>query len=245
MLQLIARDLFENHLSRETANSGFDRYRNCQRHVLLVPADSLSPGRGRLQLGDSGGEVSVGREKSVRHAARTVSDDRSFIRIAIRMDASRSRGRRLLWHQFSAAGFRPHTLWLPPVAGVSCISLLGRDSDRAVVTTDRSQRFLSSPASRNHGQTTNWFTSRADSFDPARSHRMCCGDIAEPGGNAAMAILMDGATRILRALHTLAGFARAFAGAWRCGVTAIGMQFCYCWRRSCRRGGSSTPSFCG
>src|SRR6267378_7160131 len=173
MLQLIARDLFENRLSRETANSGFDCYRNCQRHVLLVPADSLSPGRGRLQLGDSGGEVSAGREKSVRHAARTISDDCSFIWIALRMDASRSRRWRLLWRQLGAAGFRSHTLWLPPVADLSCLSLLGRDSDRAVVTADRRQRLFPSPAPRDDGQAADWFTSCSDPFDPARSDRMC------------------------------------------------------------------------
>src|SRR5882724_13378093 len=158
---------FENHLSRETAYSRFDRHRNRQWHLLLVPADSLSPGCGRFQLGHSGGKVSAGREKSVRHTARTISDDRSLIWIALRMDASRSRGRRLLWHQFGAAGFRSHTTRLSPAAGVSRISLLGRDSDRAMVATDLGQRFLSTSASRNHGQTTNWFTRGANSFDPS------------------------------------------------------------------------------
>src|SRR4051812_22889277 len=140
MLQLIARDLFEKQLARENANPGFDRYRNRQRRVLLVPTDPFSPGSSRLQLGDSSREISLVEEKSVRHTARTVSDDRGSIRIAIRVDASGSRRRRVLWHQFSAAGFRSHTLWLSQVAGFSCVSLLGRYSDRAVVTADPGQR---------------------------------------------------------------------------------------------------------
>src|SRR5205807_3189437 len=92
----------------------------------------------------------------------------------------------------------------------SCVSLLDRDSDRAVVTSDRSQRFLSPTSPRNYGQTADWFSSGADPFDPARSDRMCGSCTAEPAGDAALAILMDGATGILRPLHTIAGFARAF-----------------------------------
>src|SRR6266568_72613 len=209
---LLRTILLRTTFPHEIANSRFDRHRNRQRHILLVPAHPLSPGRSRLHLGDSRCEVSVGRKKSLRHTARAVSDDRGAIRIAVLVDASGSRSRRLLWHQLSAAGFRSHTLWLLPVVDISCISLLGRHSDRTVVATDRGQRFLSTIASGDYGQTTNWFAGCADPFDPPRSDRMCRGFTAQLGGNAAMAIVVGGATRLLRALHTIAGFAGAFTG---------------------------------
>jgi len=127
-------------------------------------------------------------------------------------------------------------LWLLPVADISCISLLGRHSDRTVVATDRGQRFLSTIASGDYGKTTNW-------LPVALTHLTRRGVIA-----CAVVLLLS--LVVMAALAIVVGgqlgyyehfipcwFCRGLYWHLRCGVTVIGTQFCYCWRRSCRRGG--------
>ena len=94
-----------------------------------------------------------------------------------------------------------------------------------MVTVDCGQRFLSSTSPGNDGQAADWFAGCSHPSYSPRSYRLRSGCTAEPGGNAAVAILMVWATGILRALHPLAGFARAFAGTCVVALSRSGRDF--------------------
>src|SRR5262249_45092562 len=173
-----------------------------KRRLLLLPADPLSPGCGGFQLDDPRGAVLVGSPESLRHTSGAVSAHRSLFRAAVYAHRPSTGRQPVFRNQFRLAGFRVDEKRISPAAGVPGLSLLGRDTDRAVVTAGHGERLLPAAAACHDGETTNRPSRLSDPSQPTR-----CGSVRDPGRgqsgrDAQVAIALVWAVWLLRALHS-------------------------------------------
>src|SRR5581483_9650753 len=125
---------------RAPADSHFWVDRHRQRHLLLVSARTSSSGGRRLQLGHLGGPRSSGAQESLQRTHAAVPLAGGAFWIAVCVDASLDCGRSILRDQFVSAGIWPDPIQLLALTHLSCLSLLGRISDRTMATADHGKR---------------------------------------------------------------------------------------------------------
>src|SRR5262245_23038674 len=91
------------------ADSNLDRNRTGNGRVLLVLAQTFSAGRRRFSLGHPRRTILACATKPLYHPSRAVSDDRSGLGFAVRVDAPRNRSGGFLWRQRRAPGIWTHS----------------------------------------------------------------------------------------------------------------------------------------
>src|SRR5271170_7828403 len=193
------------------AHRSLGRYWHREWRNLLVPDEAFSSGRRRFPLGAASGAAGAGPAESLRYAARTISAHRGGFRAAVSAPASGTRRRNFLGDRFRAAGVRSYPSQLHGAADFFCLSVLGGNSDGAVVTDHRRQRVLSAAVAGDHGKTASWTARVSHAAQLARSDCLCGCGAGEPRTHAGLALAMVEADRKLPALHSTARSSRTAA----------------------------------
>ena len=153
--------------------------------------DSLESGRGRFQVGNPGSAGFAGPSKSVFEPAATVSVDRRYFWTAICIFSSRTRGGNFLRHQLSPPRFRSDKAWLPSVADLPCLPLLGGYFDSSVAPPHHGGRFPSVSSAGGPRKTTAGIAGSAHQFEPAWCPGLRFSFIHKSRNYAAVASLLD------------------------------------------------------